>query len=261
MKNPYVRLATFALHIRKELMIKIFIQLRISITYIAQAFMLSYGTMGVFEGKRLNRILVYYIAAGICIVFRGLVMRRMEGYTKKVAGKAKAILRNHIVNKLIDLGPGYQATKRSGRLQSLVTDGIEYVELYLVNYIPQIFVVILSSIFLGGYIFSLNGKVGTIIIAAMLISILMPHFMMPVIKQSAIGYWKGYAVLNAQYVDAMQGMNTLKVLGAVGEKGKELYGSAESFRKKQIRWTSFSLLSSATIALMMSHLDILDERI
>lgn len=252
MNKPYLRLASFALNIKKELLIKILLQLIIVLSYVIQGFMLSYGTAAVFAGNSIQVILIYYIFAALCITFRGILVRITEGYTKKVAGKIKAILRNQIVNKLISLGPKHHATKRSGKLQSLVTDGIEYVEPYLVNYIPQIFVVIVSSLSLGGYILFLNLKAGIIAIAAMLVSVFMPHIMMPFIKHSAMGYWKGYATLNAQYVDAMQGMNTLKALGSAERKGEELYHSAESFRIRQINWTVFSLISSATIALMMA---------
>ena len=34
---------------------------------------------------------------------------------------------------------------------------------------------------------------------------------MPFSRKSTVEYWKSYAILNAQYIDAMQGMNTLKV--------------------------------------------------
>ncbi len=250
--NSYIRLAKFAFYIKGELTAKIALTLFAIAISVIQAFMLAYGTSGVFSGKNAGSVLRYYIIAAFCILARSLLAWKIEIYSKKVAGKAKAVLRSKLVEKLIELGPRYQSVKRSGRLQSLVTDGVEYVEPYLVNYLPQIIVVVLSSLCIGGYVLLLNLKVGMILMTAMVIAVVTPYLMLPFIKKAAMEYWRGYAVLNAQYVDAMQGMNTLKALNASGRKGLELYQSADSFRRRQIHWTIFSLISSATIVLMMA---------
>jgi ABC-type multidrug transport system fused ATPase/permease subunit len=59
-------------------------------------------------------------------------------------------------------------------------------------------------------------------------------------------------VLNAQYVDAMQGMTTLKAFNAGRQKGTELAADALDFYKKQIRNTAFSLIDSGIMMLLMS---------
>jgi ABC-type multidrug transport system fused ATPase/permease subunit len=250
--NSYIRMAKFAFYIKKELVIKILFHLVGIAISVFQAFMLAYGTSGVFSSRDAGLVFMYYFIAVVCILVRALLAWNLEIYSKKVAGKAKAVLRSKLVEKLIDLGPKYQSEKRSGRLQSLVTDGVEYIEPYLVNYLPQVIVVIISSLCIGGYVISLNLKVGVILVLAMGIAVVTPYLMLPFIKKAAMDYWRGYAVLNAQYVDAMQGMNTLKALNGSDRKGLELYQSAEAFRCRQIHWTIFSLISSATIALMMA---------
>ncbi|MDR3601300.1 MAG: hypothetical protein P4L49_12600 [Desulfosporosinus sp.] len=42
------------------------------------------------------------------------------------------------------LGPGYLSNKRSGRVQSLVLDGIESLEPFFVYYVPQIITIAIS---------------------------------------------------------------------------------------------------------------------
>lgn len=73
------------------------------------------------------------------------------------------------------LGPAYQADKRSGKMQSLVTDGVEYLEPYLINYIPQIFVALFSVIPMWLYILWLNRTAGIILIIAILSAIIIMH--------------------------------------------------------------------------------------
>ena len=80
----------------------------------------------------------------------------------------------------------------------------------------------------------------------------MPHILMPFYTKSVIGFWQEYAVLNAQFIDTMQGMNTLKLFNAGALKGKELKESSEQFRKRQITNTRNSLISTGNIAFLSS---------
>lgn len=239
--SNYLRVARFSKYIQKELIFKVFLGLCITATYVIQAVFLAKGTALVFEREFLGKAVFCYLSVAGLIVVRALLVRYLEGYSKKMAGKIKTVLREMIIGKLLLLGPGYQSDKRSGKMQSLVTDGVEYLEPYLVNYIPQVFIVALSVIPMVVYICSLSFEAGLILILAVLLAIFMPHLMMPLVTKACIGYWREYAVLNAQYVDTMQGMNTLKLFSAEKMKGQELAENSESFRSRQLTNTRNSL--------------------
>ena len=249
MKN-YIKVAGFIRYIKKEIIIKILLGLCVTATYVAQAVCLARGTSYVFAAADWHKPVSCYLTVAALIVLRALIVRYLEGYAKLVAGKIKTVIREQIIGKLLLLGPGYQSDKRSGKMQSLMTDGVEYLEPYLINYIPQIFVVLFSVIPMVIYISSLNLAAGVILITAVLLAIFMPHIMMPFTSKACIGYWREYAILNSQYVDTMQGMNTLKVFGADDMRGEELAADSERFRVRQLTNTRNSLFSSATITLM-----------
>jgi ATP-binding cassette subfamily C protein CydD len=246
----YLKVAKYAKYITKELILKVLLGLSITATYVAQAILLAMGAGSVFDGAEFSRTVIFFLLVIVCIVLRAFIVRYTEGYTKTIAGKLKTILREMIVGKLLLLGPGYQTDKRSGRFQSLVTDGVEYLEPYLVNYIPQVFIVALSLIPMVIYIFTQELTAGLIVTAAVLLAILMPHIFMPYYTKACIGYWQDYASLNSQYIDTMQGMNTLKLFNAEEEKGEVLKNSSERFRRRQLTNTRNSLFSSGTIAMM-----------
>lgn len=246
----YLKVAKYAKYIKTELILKILLGLSVTATYVAQAILLARGAGSVFAGSEFSKTVIYFLLVIACIVLRAFIVRYTEGYTKTVAGKLKTILREMIVGKLLLLGPGYQADKRSGRFQSLVTDGVEYLEPYLVNYIPQVFIVALSLIPMVIYIFAQEAVAGLIVTVAVLLAIFMPHILMPYYTKACIGYWQEYAALNSQYIDTMQGMNTLKLFNAEEEKGEVLKNSSERFRRRQLANTRNSLFSSGTIATM-----------
>ena len=246
----YIKVARYARYIRPELVKKVLLGFCVTATYVAQAVLLARGVSAALAKAAFSQTAAYFLFVLVCIGARALLVRYIEGYTKAVAGKIKAILRELIVGKLLTLGPGYQTDKRSGRFQSLVTDGVEYIEPYLVTYIPQVFIVALSVIPMLAYIYSQQLSCGLIVTAAVLISIFMPHILMPLYTKACVGYWQEYAVLNSQYIDTMQGMNTLKLFNAEKEKGRELEASSERFRRRQLTNTRNSLFSSGTIAVM-----------
>lgn len=250
--SNYLKVAGFVRYIKKELVLRVFIGLLITGTYVAQAIMLARGTTHVFAGDSAGMAVMYYIIAGGLIILRAFLVRYSEGYNKYIAGKVKAIIREKIIDKLLLLGPGYQSDKRSGKLQSLLTDGVEYLEPFLINYIPQIFIVGFSVIPMAVYIWCLNVPAGIILTVAVAASLFLPHIMFPFTSKSSIGYWREYAVLNSQYVDTMQGMNTVKYFDAEKRKGEELEADSERFRVKQLVNTRNSLFASGAITLMMA---------
>lgn len=247
----YIRVAKFTKYIKKELLIKILLGLCVTGTYVIQAICLAKGTALVFSRAKFQEIVLFYVSAAFLLIVRALLVRYLEGYTKQIAGKLKHRLREKIIKKLLLLGPAYQMNKRSGKLQSIITDGVEYLEPYLVNYIPQIFIVVCSVIPMVIYISFLDSTAGMILSLAVLLAVILPHAMMPFTSRASIGYWREYAVLNSQFVDTMQGMNTLKMFAAEKIKGDELHRDSESFRYRQIINTRNSLFSSAAITFMM----------
>ena len=250
--SNYMKVAGFVKYIKKELVIKVIIGLLITGTYVAQAIMLARGTTHVFSGDSAGMAVMYYVIAAGLIILRAFLVRYSEGYNKYIAGKVKTVIREILIDKLLLLGPGYQSDKRSGKLQSLLTDGVEYLEPFLINYIPQIFIVGFSVIPMAVYIWILNVPAGIILTIAVAASIFLPHIMFPFTSKSSVGYWREYAVLNSQYVDTMQGMNTVKYFDAEKRKGEELEADSERFRVKQLINTRNSLFASGAITLMMA---------
>ena len=121
----YVRLIKFLKKIPGETCIKIVLGLSIVACSFLQAFCLAKGVTGVFNGSRLTEVLQYLAVCLAAIFVRCALTRYQEGYTKKMAAKVKAIIRNSMLLKLMRLGPAYRNDKRTGNLQSLITDGVE----------------------------------------------------------------------------------------------------------------------------------------
>lgn len=246
----YLRLASFLKTAPKETMLKVLIGLFISAAGFLQAFLVARVIAAVFSGRPYNELIPYIVGILFVILFKVFWVRYQEGFAKKMGAKVKGNIRQALIEKLLRLGPAYQDGRRSGSIQSLVTDGVESFEVFLVQYIPHIFVVLISVGAAITYIFMVDALVSIIILLAALLSVIVPHLFMPAISKLMIEYWQSYAHLNAQYIDAMQGMSTLKAFHANKKIHQNLEKDARRFAKSSIDNTGMSLADSAIIILL-----------
>lgn len=247
--SKYLRLVGFLKDLKPDVAGKVLIGLLNASANFFQAFMIAKAVSAVFAMSAIGGILPYLGGILFAIIARALLLRLQESYTKHMAAKVKGSIRGTLLDKLMQMGPAYQNDKRSGNVQSLITDGVESLEAFLVNYIPQTAVVLISVSVVICYICTMDFAVGILILAAAVLSILIPHFFMPSISRVMIEYWQDYAHLNAQYIEAMQGMNTLKAFHASRKTLHRLKQDSDTFARSSIRNTGISLADSALITL------------
>jgi ABC-type multidrug transport system fused ATPase/permease subunit len=238
--------------IKTEAAIKAAISLGVNASYVFQAVVMARAVSLVFNGAGVRAIAPLVVMALAAVLVRGVLVRTLEVWTKIMAARVKTKIRLLVFDKILRLGPSFVYNKRSGQLQSLVLDGIESLEPFLVNYIPHIASVAITGLAIGIYLCGLDWLTGAVVITAMLLCVTVPYFTVPLVAKSIVHYWTSYARLNAQYVDALQGMSTLKAFNAGKIKGAELAADALDFYRKQIRNTTFSLIDSGLMNLLMS---------
>lgn len=245
--SQYLRLTAFLRGFKKEAALEVLIGLLITACGFLQAYMVAKAVDSVFAKQMFSAVYSYLAAALAAILIRAFFIRLNEGYKKEMAAKVKGGIRETLLDKLMLLGPAYESKRRSGNVQSLITDGVESFEPFLVNYIPQTAVVLVSVSAVVVYICTMDVSVGLLILAAAVLSILVPHFFMPMVSKVMVEYWQSYAYLNAQYIEAMQGMDTLKAFHASKTAKEHLKTDADNFADESIRNTGVSLADSSLI--------------
>ncbi len=249
--RDYFRISHYALHIKKAIAIRVFLGLLVTTAYLTLAVSLA-GVISELLSPSGRSLLPRIVIILVCILMRAFLGNYIEGYTKRMGGSIKGILREKIIDQLFKLGPGYQMDKRAGRFQSLITDGVEYLEPFFVLFIPQLFILLLSVIPMIVYLFTQSAPAALVVTLSSLLAIAMPHLMMPFYARANIDYWSDYALLNASFIDTMQGMNTLKLFNAEKHKEAELETLSERFRVKQLFSTRNSLVTTGVITFACS---------
>ena len=246
----YGKLLRYVTAIKKEVALKTGLLLLLSALSIFQAILMARAVDLVWQRSDMARLLPCIGAVAVAILLRSLLVRRNETFTKTMAARIKETLRFTVLEKVYRLGPGYMSEKRSGKVTALILDGIEALEPFFVSFIPQIITVLAAGIFVFCYLFTYDPVSSLVLLAAMVLCIVVPFVTVPLMHRTVTSYWKEYSSLTSQYIDAIQGMTTLKTLHAEETMGDILRRDATSFWRRSIRNTGISLANSGVMILL-----------
>jgi ATP-binding cassette subfamily B protein len=127
------------------LLLKVLMNLLVTGSYVTQALMAAKVIASVFSAAPLHDYVLPLTLIAAMMALRVLVLWAIETYGKIAAAKIKEHIRVKLFNHLFKLGPAYMNEERTGKLQSIFTDGVEAMEVFLVDYIPQLYLAFLRS--------------------------------------------------------------------------------------------------------------------
>ena len=144
----------------------------------------------------------------------------------------KRVMREKIYGKLLRLGTSYREHVTTAELVQEAVEGVDQLESYFGQYVPQFFYAFTAPIVL----FFLFGFGGSWKVAAVLLICvpLIPGAIMMVqkiAKKVLAKYWGQYTQLGSTFLENLQGMTTLKTYQADAYKNVEMNKESEHFRK------------------------------
>ena len=148
------------------------------------------------------------------------------------------------------LGPIYAKSVQSGRLSTTLLKGVEALDAYYSQYIPQIFFALFTPLLIAGTILPgdpISG--GILLITAPLI----PLFMIVIGKSASAmteKQWKTMSRMSGFFLDVLQGLPTLKLFAQSKRQHDAIEESGETFRHATMRVLKIAFLSSLTLELV-----------
>ena len=144
----------------------------------------------------------------------------------------KRVMREKIYGKLLRLGTAYREHVTTAELVQEAVEGVDQLESYFGQYVPQFFYAFMAPIAL----FFLFGFGGSWKVAALLLICvpLIPGAIMMVqkiAKKILAKYWGQYTQLGSAFLENLQGMTTLKTYQADEYKNVEMNKESEHFRR------------------------------
>lgn len=189
---------------------------------------------------RENQVMMVDTMKLIGVIFSVIIIRRWM--TKKysylsfcVSTNVKKRLREKIYNKLMQLGGNYRKEITTAEAVQISTEGVEQLEIYFGNYMPQFFYSLLAPLTLFAVVTTMSFKVA---IALLLFVPLIPISIVAIqkfAKKMLNKYWGTYTELGDSFLESIQGLTTLKIYGVDEKYEKKMDVEAEKFRKITMR--------------------------
>lgn len=170
----------------------------------------------------------------------------------RAAASVKRVLRRRLLNHLFDLGPAYAAREQSADLAATAIEGVEALEPYLARYLPQMALVALVPLAILVTVFPLDWVSGLILVVT---GPIIPVFMVFVgYRAEAINrrQWRELLVMSAQFLDAVQGVTTLKLFGRARDEVALIARISDDYRRTTMAGLRVAFLTSAVLEFFAS---------
>src|SRR5277367_253253 len=203
------------------------------------------GTMlsRVFAGSGFASVAIAAVGVAIAVVMRGLLDYCRTLIAHRTAAKVQTDLRGRLYDKIAELGPAWFAGERTGGVMLSVVDGVEQLQTFFGQYVPQVCVAALTPIAIFLFIVWWDVPVATVMLVAALVTLVAPTAWNKI--EGGRGHVRNQAMkgFGSEFLDAVQGLPTLKAFGQSTAYGKRLAERARLLSDTTMKVLSTSVMT------------------
>jgi len=218
---------------------------------IGQAWLVSSVVNDVFlQGQSLAQVMNPLIWILALIGGRALLTWFNEVSANAVAVRIKTDLRERLFAHILKLGPAYSRGQRTGELTTAAVEGIEALDAYFSQYLPQLVITTLVPISILVFVFPIDLLSGFVFLVT---APLIPFFMIMIGKGAEIVTKRQYEtlrLLSAHFLDSLQGLTTLKLFGQSKAQTRNIAKVSDQFRDATLGVLRVTFLSALALELL-----------
>ncbi|MBB2910754.1 ABC-type multidrug transport system fused ATPase/permease subunit [Streptosporangium becharense] len=219
------RLLQLAGSVRAPVAACVTLGLAVSASYVTQALLLA-STLTELSAGRYDTAVTLLAWAFAVVAVRAVLLWARQTVAAWAGALIRARLRDRLVEQLGRLGPAYLTGARTGRVQTTLVDGVEGLDAYFSRYLPQVVITFCVPVTLVGWLFTVNSAAAGVLAAAVGAVLVVPRLWDASLLRRGRARWTAFADLASDYLEAMQGMATLRAFGAAGRLGTKLAARA-----------------------------------
>ena len=245
------RLLHLLREVRAPLALTIGLGLLAGLLLIAQAYWLSQTVSRVFlDGADLRGVGPLLVGLLVVAVTRAMVLWGGDVAASHLAQRIKTDLRERLFAHLIALGPAYTRGERSGELAATAITGIDELDAYFSQYIPQLALSVLVPLATLVIIFPLDALSGVVLL---LTAPMIPLFMVLIgtlASAQSRKQWTQLSRMSAHFLDVLQGLTTLKVFGRSRDQARTIAHISAQFRDATMSVLRIAFLSALALEML-----------
>ena len=225
------------------------------------------GVLIVFQARFLSRIVnLVYISQStlpdvsgllfillILIIVQGGVIWGGNFAANNLAVRIKTNLRVRLFNHIIRLGPGYFKQEvdnqgvRTGELVNVINEGVETLDAYFSQYLPQLALAVLVPLTVLAVILPVDTLSGLVLLFT---APLIPLFMVLIgdlANTLTRRQWSTLSRMSAHFLDILQGLTTLKVFGRSNAQIRVIAQIGDRYRSTTMAVLRVTFLSALVL--------------
>lgn len=192
--------------------------------------------------------------AGICggtigaaLLLRFVCDRQASRASYYAGADVKRVLRNRIYEKLLRLGASYKEQTATSEVVQMAAEGVEQLEVYFGKYLPQLCYSLLASLTLFAALSFVSWKASLVLLLCVPLIPVSIIAVQKLAKRLLHKYWGIYTELGDSFLENLQGLTTLKIYGADGQKAREMDEESRRFRKITMKVLTMQLNSTSVM--------------
>ena len=187
------------------------------------------GWMGarIFEGDSFGSLSWLIVATALVTLARSALLYAKEELANGTAVQVQFRLRERLFERVMALGPAYFDRRRTGDVTVGVVEGVEQLETFFGQYLPQLLVAAIAPIGVFVFMAFLDLPVAAIYVGFALFTLALPALLQRQNAAASLRRRDAYGSFAADFLDSIQGLATLKAFGQSRRRGDALAARAQ----------------------------------
>lgn len=206
----------------------------------------------IIEHTNRSELLPHFLGLIACFSLRAAILYAREKIGFKCGQNLRQIIRQQILDKIHQVGPATINGKPAGSWASLMLEQVENLHNFYARYLPQQMLSAIVPIIILIAVLPLNWVAAAIMaVTAPLVPIFMILVGIAAADKSQL-HMDTLAKLSAQFLDRLQGLETLRLFNRTAEQTDHIENSTQEFRRTTMDVLKMAFLSSAVLEFFTS---------
>src|SRR5215471_9319788 len=214
-----------------------------SVVGIARFAILGVLLSHVFAGAGFWAVAIPALGVAAAVVLRGIVDHHRAMISHRTATRVQEELRGRLYDKIASLGPAWFAGERTGGVMLSVVDGVEQLQTFFGQYVPQLTIAVLTPVAIFIFIAFWDVPVAAVMLAFALVTLIAPTAFAQRERRSSHGRQGALKSFGSEFLDGVQGLPTLKAFGQSAAYGSRLAARARALCDHSLRVLSMGVMT------------------
>lgn len=212
---------------------------------IARFIILGWLIARLFEGAPLSELVMAIVLLIVAISLRMALEYMRALLAHRTAALVQDRVRLSLYDQIVRLGPAWLAERRTGTVALSTIDGVEQLQTFFGQFLPQLAIALLAPILIFGILAFWDIPVAAVISIAAILALVLPLILKRIGEESTLRRVRSFKAFGADFLDAVQGLPTLKAFGQSGAFGDRLAIKANHLADSTMFVLQASLMSRA----------------